>query len=195
MNRITVVSSVWALISALAAGMALAQQYDRGGQVIPGTEVETKRAPLESQKPPERLTEQPPPLPRAPLSTDLVAVEWSHDEGGSAAVDRASVSVDPDDIVRYVMVTVGPAGKRQVTFEGVRCAPDEWRVYAFGRGDGGWVPNHAGRWQPAYEAGPGAPRYVLARDFFCTRGRRPTPDARNALDAGPGSSILRRRED
>lgn len=195
MNRTTLLAGAWALVLTLTAGMALAQQYDRGGQVIPGTEVDPKRLPPEPKKPPERLTEQPPPPPRTPISTDLVAVEWPHNEGGTAAVDRASVSVDPDDVVRYVMLMVAPDGKRQVTFEGIRCAPDEWRVYAFGRGDGGWVPNHAGRWQPAYEAGPGGPRHVLARDSFCTLGRRPTPDARNVLDAGRGgSSVMRRRE-
>ena len=193
MNRTTLALGAWMLMLPPVAGVALAQQYDRGGQVIPGTEVDSRKA-APIVLPRERLPEQPPQAPRVPISTDLVPIEWSHAEGDTAAVDRASVSVDPDDVVRYVLIMIGADGKRQVTFEGIRCDPNEWRVYAFGRSEGGWVPNHTGRWQPAYEAGPGAPRHVLAKDFFCTLGRRPTPDARNALDAGGGSSVLRRRD-
>jgi len=194
MNRKCLGASALALTLILSGGFAPAQQYDRSGQVIPGTEVDPKRAAPEPKKPPERLPEQPQRPPRAAISGDLVPIQWPHSEGGTAAVDQATVSVDPDEVVRYVMVAVGPDGKRQVTFEGVRCAPDEWRIYAFGQGDGIWAPNLAGRWQPAYEVGPGGPRHVLARDYFCTLGRRPAPDARDALGAGGGSSVFRRRE-
>ncbi len=180
------------LLLVTSGGLAQAQQYDRAGHVVPGTEPTKGRPPLEL--PNERLPEQQPQPPRGPLSNELVSIEWPHVEGGSAVVDRASVSVDPDDVVRYVLITITPDGKRQTTFEGIRCAPNEWRVYSFGRSDGGWAPNYTSQWQPAYEAGPGGPRFVLARDYLCTRGRRPAQDARNALDARGGSSVMRRND-
>jgi hypothetical protein len=78
------------------------------------------------------------------------------------------VSVDKDGVVAYTLVARSSAGAENVSYEGMRCASAEVRVYALGR-DGAWMRS-AGDWRPI------APRTVqrwhnaLHREYFCPQG-------------------------
>jgi CNP1-like family len=100
-------------------------------------------------------------------------------------LDRASVSVGPDGVVRYTLIARSSSGGTNVSYEGIRCRSYERRVYAFGRSDGAWSQASNSRWVPIFRLAT-EPQTALADDFFCTeRGPvRTTEDALRALARG-----------
>ena len=81
-------------------------------------------------------------------------------------VDEASLSVGADEVVRYVLVVRAPGGAENITFEGIRCASGERRLYAASH-DGQWVPMQRSQWQPVGLRAYNQPRAALAYDYFC----------------------------
>lgn len=82
-------------------------------------------------------------------------------------VDQSSVSVGSDGVVRYVLLVRTPGGAENVTFEGIRCATGERRIYASGRKGGDWAPMKQSEWQPISDNDYNRPRAALAYDYFC----------------------------
>ena len=95
-------------------------------------------------------------------------------------VDAASLSVGSDGIVRYVLVARSSAGAENVSFEGMRCATREVRIYALGR-DGAWV-GRATDWRPIQPRGVHAWHDELYREYFCPY-REPIGSAAQAVQA------------
>ena len=77
-------------------------------------------------------------------------------------VDKTSLSVGNDGVVRYVLVARSPSGVDNVSYEGLRCASAEIRRYAIGQPDATWHGS-AGAWQPISLRWHG----VLHREYFC----------------------------
>jgi len=100
-------------------------------------------------------------------------------------VDRASVSVGQDRVVRYTLIARSSSGGTNVSYEGIRCRSYERRVYAFGRSDGVWSQARNSQWGPILRLAAD-PQTALADDFFCSeRGPvRTTEDAMRALARG-----------
>jgi hypothetical protein len=76
-------------------------------------------------------------------------------------VDPASLSVGADGIVRYTLVARSSAGAQNVSYEGMRCATGEVRVYAVGRGRD-WIVRES-EWRairPGWHS-------TLYREYFC----------------------------
>jgi hypothetical protein len=111
----------------------------------------------------------PPPYP-----AQARLVEFSVPESGGFRffIDAGSLAVGDDGIVRYVLVARSPSGTDNVTFEGLRCATGEYRIYAVGHPDRTWS-DRPGSWQSVSPAGPW--RLALRRDYFC-RGKQPIRD-------------------
>lgn len=82
-------------------------------------------------------------------------------------VDEASLAVGDDGVVRFTLVVRTPGGAQNVTFEGIRCATGERRLYATGRADGSWVPARNDAWQPISDNTYNRPRAALAQDYLC----------------------------
>lgn len=82
-------------------------------------------------------------------------------------VDEGSVSLGEDRVVRYTLVVRTPGGAENVTFEGIRCATGERRIYASGRKDGSWTPMKNSAWQPISDNAYNRPRAALAYEHFC----------------------------
>jgi hypothetical protein len=74
-------------------------------------------------------------------------------------VDASSLSV-AEGIVRYVLVARSAEGVENVSYEGMRCASGEVRIYAVGRA-GGWS-GAPGAWR-----NPLAWHRPLYREYFC----------------------------
>jgi len=96
-------------------------------------------------------------------------------------VDKSSLSVGGDGIVRYVLVARSSSGVDNVSYEGLRCESAEVRRYAAGEKDATWRAS-TGTWQPI------ALRWnrVLHREYFCPQNiaiRRADEGVR-ALEAG-----------
>ena len=109
------------------------------------------------------------PPPRYPRESDLIALDVAGASGFRFYVDGATLSVRGDHIVRYVLVGRSPAGVDNVTFEGMRCATGEFRIYAVGRADGGWS-GETGPWRNVADSTADPARAALARNYFCADG-------------------------
>src|SRR4030065_1495297 len=90
---------------------------------------------FEADKPWVELSAQ---LPPAPKAENLVEFNVSSATRNRHFVDTASISVGDDKVVRYTVVIEAAGGAKNVSFEGMRCATGERRLYAYGQPDGGW---------------------------------------------------------
>jgi hypothetical protein len=99
--------------------------------------------------------------PAYPREANLAAFSVPGTGGFRFYVDRASLSVTEDAMVRYALVVRSPEGGDSASYEGLRCASGEFRVYALGRA-GAWQPSSVG-WRPLAQRW----HVVLAREYFC----------------------------
>ena len=120
-------------------------------------------------------------LPAYPDEADLVALPLAGAPGEFRFfVDGSSISAGTDGVVRYTLVARSAAGVHNVSYEGMRCASGELRIYALGRGrecvtaKGGWRPIRPGGAQRWHQA--------LYREYFC-RMKQPVRSSQEALDA------------
>jgi hypothetical protein len=117
-------------------------------------------------------------LPAYPRPADLIEVSVSDPRGFRFFIDGSSLSIGRDGIVRYTFVGVSPAGAENVTFEGLRCRPSQYRVYAVGRPENrSWSATRS-QWQPVATAGAGRWRAALRDEYWC---REPLHGADDAL--------------
>ncbi|WP_415248046.1 CNP1-like family protein [Thauera sp.] len=105
----------------------------------------------------------PPPVDDARLRPFFV----SSASPNSFFVDEGSLSVGEDRVVRYTLVVRTPGGAENITYEGLRCATGERRIYASGRRNGEWTPMKKSDWQPINDNAYNRPRAALAYDHFC----------------------------
>ncbi len=83
-------------------------------------------------------------------------------------VDRASISVQPGQTVRYTLVAKVPGGPRNATYEGINCALRQWKLYAlWNDATKGWVAANTNDWQPIPERGAEHIHSTLFSDDFC----------------------------
>ena len=75
-------------------------------------------------------------LPSMPASGALQSFYVSAATRNTFFVDTASLTVDEDGVVRYILVVETAGGARNTTYEGIRCESREKRIYATGRHNG-----------------------------------------------------------
>lgn len=139
-------------------------------------------------------------LPPAPQPQNLVALNTAETVRHRYLVDRNSLTVGTDGVVRFVMVIETTGGARNVSFEGLRCDTKESKLYAFGQSgggweataplsvartspqggahpalerSGGWVKNRYARWSPITVRGQ-SHAALLYNEYFCAGGESPT---------------------
>ena len=117
-------------------------------------------------------------LPGYPRERELIQFSAGAASEFRFFVDSASLSVERD-VVRYVLVARSSAGVENVSFEGMRCATAEVRIYAVGRA-GEW----SGKPGPWRAIAPGAQSWhsALYREYFCPY-REPIASAREGVDS------------
>ena len=135
----------------------------------------------------ERRNSQPAPaeeevaLPAYPARANLVEFGVVGGDGFHFFIDRASLTVGKDGVVRYVLVARSPEGAENVTFEGLRCESAEQRVFALGRPGGGWSIARSA-WRRV-----ATPRHItLYREYFCPQNEpvRSADEGIRALESG-----------
>ena len=107
-------------------------------------------------------------LPAFPRNENLTRFSVSPSSDFSFFVDRTSVSVGKDRIVRFVLVARSPSGVDNVSYEAINCRQAEFRIYAVGRSDGTWV-SRRGEWRALRQSGQRA-QATLHSEFFCPGG-------------------------
>ncbi|OWW22522.1 CNP1-like family protein [Noviherbaspirillum denitrificans] len=107
-------------------------------------------------------------LPAPPQDADLAPFYVSATATQSFAVDTKSLTLGEDGVIRYTLVAVSNAGAKNVSYEGIRCATFERKLYAFGRPDGSWSRSRRDQWERISINAANRQHGALAKDFFCT---------------------------
>ena len=120
-------------------------------------------------------------LPAAPARESLVKFLESRSSAVAFYVDGKSLSVGADGVVRYTLVARSGSGAENVIYEGIRCDPAQFKVFAYGRADGAWSPR-PGSWRPIARDDAQPWHYELWADYFCPL-KGPILNAAEGLDA------------
>lgn len=108
-------------------------------------------------------------LPAYPSSADLMALDVRSPTRARFFIDARSLSLAEDGVVRYTLVVRGAGGAENVSFEGIRCATAERKLYALGR-SGEWVPSRSDAWHWITDNALNRHHAVLAKEYFCPPG-------------------------
>jgi len=81
-------------------------------------------------------------------------------------IERNSVSLGPDWVVRYTAVIKSPSGVANVSYEALRCKTSEYKVYAYGTPSGTWTNASEPKWQDVGRTAASF-RYSLWADYLC----------------------------
>lgn len=111
-------------------------------------------------------------LPAWPKTERLIPFEVSGATRHRHYIDPDSLSSGEDGVVRYAVVVKTEGGAENVSFEGLRCATGERKLYAFGRADGKgggeWSRNRYARWEPIQARLATSYQRELYFHYFCT---------------------------
>lgn len=126
-------------------------------------------------------------LPPAPREEKLLPFYVSAATDNRFFIDSASISIGEDGVVRYALLVKSPQGAANLTFEGIRCATREMKIYAFGRADGTWSKARLAKWTPIRYQDRNRQHHMLFDDFFCPDGSaiKNPEQALNALRREP----------
>jgi hypothetical protein len=145
----------WAAAALLLAAM--------GAQAQTGFEEEFDDA----DKPWQEIAVQ---LPSVPQAANLLPFYVSPTATQSFAIDAKSVSVGADGVIRYTLIATSNAGAKNISYEGIRCATLEKKIYAIGQQDGSWARSRRDQWERIHGYADNRPHIVLVRNYFCDVG-------------------------
>lgn len=133
-------------------------------------------------------------LPAFPKPENLDSFFVSATTDNKFMVDRDSITVGSDGVVRYTLVILSLTGVQNVSYDGLRCATAERRLYAFGRSDKTWSKARSNQWVKIQENTLNRHHAALFFEFFCPNGNivRDADEARMALRSGGHPSTVRR---
>jgi hypothetical protein len=121
-------------------------------------------------------------LPAAPQVENLLPFNVSATATQSFTIDAKSLTVGPDGVIRYTLVTQSPGGARNISYEGIRCKTFEKKIYAFGQPDGSWARSRNDQWERITRNAANRHHATLAMDYFC----------RQLLVAGKAETMVQR---
>jgi hypothetical protein len=120
-------------------------------------------------------------LPSYPKDEHLVRFDTGPTSALRFFIDRDSLSVGDDGVVRFTLVAKAD-GASNVSYEGIRCPMRERKVYAYGRPDGTWHEARNPQWVRIGPPVTDLHRFVLWNFYFCPE-RAPIRSASEGLDA------------
>ena len=121
-------------------------------------------------------------IPAYPSDENLVEFMVGSLSKNRFSIDKSSVTVGVDGVVRYVLVVRAPGGGTNVTFEGIHCNDRQYKVYAIGRDDHTWSKIRDSDWLLIENKPLNRHHAVLNHDVFCPSGA-PIGSVREGLDA------------
>lgn len=119
----------------------------------------------DESKPWEEIAVQMPPPPK---QENLIAFYVGPTTTQKFAIDTKSLAIGSDGVIRYTLVATSAAGARNVSYEGIRCATFEHKLYAFGREDGSWGRSRRDKWEGIVRGKTNRQHAALAQDYFCS---------------------------
>lgn len=162
--------------------------------VVAGASAGVLAAGFDSEYEEKRWEEVEAQLPAFPKPESLDSFFVSATTDNKFMVDRDSISVGADGVVRYTLVVLSSSGVQNVSYDGLRCATAERRLYAFGRSDKTWSKARSNQWSKIQENTLNRHHAALFFEFFCPNGNivRDANEARMALRSGGHPSTVRR---
>ena len=109
-------------------------------------------------------------LPSYPKEENFLPLYVSAATDNQFFIDSASISAGDDSVVRYTLIVKSSSGAANVSFEGMRCASHERKLYAFGRKECSWARARSAKWEPISYQDRNRQHHVLYDDFFCPGG-------------------------
>jgi hypothetical protein len=109
-------------------------------------------------------------MPAYPKESGLIHFYVSAVSPHRHFVDYPSVTVGEDGVVRYTVVVRTAGGAENVTYEGMRCATGERKLYGFGHANGSWSRNKYARWDVIRARDAMSYQRELFFSYFCAGG-------------------------
>lgn len=123
------------------------------------------REPDEQEKP---WQESQTPLPAFPRAQTLIPFRAdSGDPDYRYYIDVDSVSLAADEVLRYTVIIQSPVGSSNIIYEGIRCATQEVKMFAFGTRDGRFARMAKPKWMYYYTPGAMGYRKSLVEIYVC----------------------------
>jgi len=123
-------------------------------------------------------------LPAWPKNENLLEFHVSNLSSFRFYIDAASLTVEPDRVVRYTLIARSGSGVVNVSYEGMRCDSGTVKTYAYGQ-DGRWNARES-EWREIEAATVGRWHNELRAGYLCV-GRTGT-----IMSAKDGIEALRR---
>jgi CNP1-like family protein len=114
----------------------------------------------------EKFKEIAPVLPPQPQEANLIEFLIRRNSSNHYYIDRESVSLGSDRVVRYTAVIKGGGGAVNTSYEGMHCKSSEFKVFAYGTNAGTWIPTRDPHWERIPRLTPDY-RFALFKDYFC----------------------------
>ena len=106
-------------------------------------------------------------LPAYPGQADLLEVDAGTDGlQYTVYLDKNSLVIGDDRVVRYTVVLESSTGVWNVSYEGLHCGEKRYRRFAYGF-DGEWRPLPDSQWSPVSGGGANAYRRVFYERYIC----------------------------
>jgi len=106
--------------------------------------------------------------PPASFSTESVAAFVLEAQSNMRlGIDPKTLTIDPDGVVRYVLVAKSSQGALNVLYEGIRCASAEVKVYARWDNVSSWNTSGKAEWEPLSYRGTTRRAMQMARGGVC----------------------------
>lgn len=131
---------------------------------------------------PEQVGELALKLPAYPKDSNLIEFYAGPRASNHFFIDKDSLSAGKDGIVRYTLVIKTSGGATNISYEGIRCADQEFKIYATGNADGTWAINRMSDWRPIENKQINGYHAALNHNFFCPL-YNPIHSAEEGLDA------------
>ncbi|MEK6685984.1 MAG: CNP1-like family protein [Pseudomonadota bacterium] len=145
---------------------------------------------FESDKPwVEQLTQ----LPAYPDVKNLMAFDAGSATSNQYFVDTTSIKIGEDGVIRFSLVIKSSEGALNISYEGIRCATKERKLYALGRNDKTWSQPRASEWQKLDFVRQFYAQRELSKNIFCPHQQivSSPEEAIQALKAGMHPRIFR----
>lgn len=107
-------------------------------------------------------------LPAPPQADSLLPFYVGPTATQKFFIDSKSISVGTDGVIRYTLVSISEQGAKNITYEGIRCATFEKKIYASGHTDGSWSRSRRNKWAPIVRNAANRQHAALAMDYFCS---------------------------
>ena len=144
---------------------------------------------FESDKP---WTEQMTQLPAYPDAKSLMVFDTGAVNNNQYLVDTSSIKIGEDGVIRFTLVIKSSTGSMNVSYEGIRCATSERKLYALGRDDKTWVQPKFSEWQKLDFVRQFYAQRELSKNIFCPHQQilSSKEEAVQALKAGMHRSLI-----